>query len=902
STIRKATSELTDMVTEWNNLSKTTKAIASWTAVVGGVGVGAIGGLGLLGSSAPKVAAGLKLIVPLVSKSGPLLVGFAALASVLWAGHRIWKTAKEPVDDLRTSMNTFRKTNASTEKTIRIMRESLFRLYTEGVDTTNLRIQDLDVSANTLSMTLNETGSSVKVMIDPMASVNSLLALLEKRAGDTKTKMANLGKSTEDTETKMEDLEEAVSELSEESITTSTSMSTLDKVLRVIFNPMDALARAINGVTFEMSALDAAQLGFLGGAKLIKPTSDEVIAGLTAEANAFRAQGIELRNATDLFKLTDKEKADLAQADRDRAFERGQIAEADQLLREQEISGLHIELRALEMAGEAEGNALEAKRMVLAEQIQIEEDYESLLMRRVEVEETTWRQTLNATAIGMNSLVDAWVFLSGNQNSFHETWLSQTADFVTGIANLLNDLTNAWTSAVTIINKIASFLPGGEAGGAANIAGLASAVGGGTGVVGGIGSAIGSIGGALGTVGSAIGSGASAAIGGVGAGVAAVGGIAGVGAIGGGALVAIKIGGMISDLLKGEQFGNPELRAEEKRREAVNAQWHADRKIIATAEAKANTAAIHSRLSLEAAQRAATKEIAQLGEYLRSTATPTRTAIGRDRTLTSSGGLGGTGRIESLLSQILSALTSGASGGSRFNGFDTIGEASRRFDTELGTLATSMLDTTRKAFALSDELAGHSLTSSLALTAAESIKAADALRILRHSAASLQEVGEATARLGLSITAIQLQKSTSLEASLQLISASRVALGELTRSGDITKERNSAELALLRSMQIEAEAKFKDIAQQVSRQEIANEIANHQLDAARINNEVIAERQRVDSLHQDIQIGQSNELAGLLQAILDALQSNPATNISRQDIGLALWEIIAPSARAGGFV
>lgn len=144
----------------------------------------------------------------------------------------------------------------------------------------------------------------------------------------------------------------------------------------------------------------------------------------------------------------------------------------------------------------------------------------------LEASKVSWVEFGEATRGGFNALsesyynvVDVWRTLTGDQREFHDTWLSDMAEWADRIKDTLQSVITLWKNASTIIAKIAQFL-GGDGGGTATAAlQAAGALGGGGGVtVGQVGGTVaggasifGKIGGGIKAGGAAVGSAGAAA-------------------------------------------------------------------------------------------------------------------------------------------------------------------------------------------------------------------------------------------------------------------------------------------------------------------------------------------------------------------------------------------------------
>lgn len=183
----------------------------------------------------------------------------------------------------------------------------------------------------------------------------------------------------------------------------------------------------------------------------------------------------------------------------------------------------------------------------------------------LEASKVSWGEfgtSVGDTLLGVNrayyGVVDVWRTLTGDQRAFHDTWISDMADWVTRIAKLLDAVITIWTNASTIIAKIAQWIGGDGGGGAGALAALAQAGGGGGVGAGTIASGVGAGAGILGKIGG----GAKVVGAGIAKGAGAVAGlpfgqIAGVaGPLIASALILGLAGNTILSSFRGEQYSS----------------------------------------------------------------------------------------------------------------------------------------------------------------------------------------------------------------------------------------------------------------------------------------------------------------------------------------------------------
>jgi len=538
-TVTRAIDGLAGIVARLNNLTDTQKSLITWTLALGGTGAGLIGGIILLGSVLPAFNAGLATLSGIAF--GPIGIGFAAVAAGIALTAGALKAYKDASKDVFFEEEFKRQQGniEGIEQAIRDHEESLNRLKDAYQTVKNGGIIPFDESLLLAKAGLRGIGTDVEKFIPAIAAMEKTLRDTKIELIQTKGGTLAYAVALVDGKKKTEDV--------------ATASADLSGVIKLMFNPLEQLNKLLkfwDGALFGVSmrtrenvSLTRASLKDLN--TVMREAWDErlkiVSDNLDEEADA-RQKSVFLDNEI-ASKAADKN-ASLVKKRVDGELEEfNRLGLSKDSFRQEEAANEQQAFDDSVMAADVHWGRVIAKQ-------------EEMSRKRVRITEITWQDTLNATATGMNALTDAWTILSGNQDSFHETWLSKMADWVTDIANLLNDLTTAWKSAMTIINKVAQFV-GGDGGTAGALAGLASGGGTGVGTLGKVGGAASGVGAFLGKVGGGIKAGAGAAASGIGSGVSAVGGVAGVGVLAGGALVAANIGGMVAQLLRGRQFTSP---------------------------------------------------------------------------------------------------------------------------------------------------------------------------------------------------------------------------------------------------------------------------------------------------------------------------------------------------------
>ena len=344
--------------------------------------------------------------------------------------------------------------------------------------------------------------------------------------------------------------------------------------------------------------------------------------------------------------------------------------------------------------------------------------------RIVQAEELHWQDMVNITGTGVNAITDSYYGMTdvlsdlpGIQKVSHDTWLSQLDDWVTKSVRLINDLTSAWKSISIIVSKIAGWL-GGDGGGAgagiANLAGLATGGGGGAGgLAAGVGGAAGGVG-FLSKVGGGIKAGAGAVAKGAGAVGSAIAPFLPLAAAGG---IAYKAFGPMLETLTGWDLpwtgtGGDKER-EKERAQAWESQgfskqedWLADKRANQAAQQIANMEKATSAFGvLTASREIDAQSVARYSDNMAAL-----------NALQLSGNEYAQAQIEWLekTGQGFENLS-----GSLYRASD----AQDKFVKKLGRTTGVLTNITGAAFGLSDELAGHSLTTAFAETANEANRA-----------------------------------------------------------------------------------------------------------------------------------------------------------------------------------
>jgi len=524
-TIGNAATTLTSLVTKFNNLDPTTKSILAWTTAIGGIGIGLIGGLGLLATTIPAVIAGFTALAPILAASAPLLVGFAALVSVGWATHRVLTAIKTPSDDLRTSLAALEIVNDNTSTAADTLRAELVRLKSEGVDTTDLAVKDLNVSADELMDIINDegglwnkftgfvtgAGEGVQVMVDPTTSVNTLLTTLEKKAGETSTKMADLTGTLTDLGDKLPAINTTLKDTD-----TSTNFLTAPEGP---FN--EKRVTEIGNITTKFDGMKTA-VGDLQQAGMDYTTQEQNDSEIRQELiqDEINAKVAQATSANGVVRALE-------------TFGAAEIAINEDLVQSRQDSTAAIveSMTEVDAAGEANKDNLTARQTVLrdldllrnsdkvaADQAYILADKEfSEIITQSNADFITgqvshWAANTAALVTGVgetndkfNEIRDAWGRLTGDQVSAHTTWLGQFTDFATSnfqkitgwfndIKSILTNTVDLWNNAAGLINKAMDFIGGEGALPTTSLEGIGSVLTGGSSATGAAGGASGAAG------------------------------------------------------------------------------------------------------------------------------------------------------------------------------------------------------------------------------------------------------------------------------------------------------------------------------------------------------------------------------------------------------------------------
>ncbi len=526
--VRSGADLLTDLTSKFNALSDTSKTIVSWsTAVAGGFSL-VLGGALLILPKLPLMATGFATLttsLAAIPMLGPIAIGFTAVAAgiALVAGAlKVYKDASKDVF-FEEEFGRQQENIKGLEEAIRTHEESLGRLQKAYQTVKDGGIIPFDESLLLAKTGLAGMGSDVEKFIPAIKR-------MEERLRDTNIELIQAKGGTLEYAIAMVDAKPKAANLATATTDAGTATSGFTKAIEAMFDPFKTIRKLLEN--YEQGLFGVSQR-LRENVSLTKQSNKE-LAILTDEffwekleaRRAFDKKDLEARRTSDqldnLFASEARDKERSWNMERLEDQKTANIVLTNEERASQDKRAAH---NAEFNAGELERQQAADDSIITAQDVKWEriiENQEEAARKRVKIEETTWLDMANFTARGVDSvsssyyrLRDVFHDVSNATNEFHDTWLSSMADWVSNVAGLLNDLTNAWRSAVTIINKIAGFIPGGG-GGAGLAQAAAGLVPGGVGageVAGGIGAGagiLGKIGGAGKAAGAGIAKGASA--------------------------------------------------------------------------------------------------------------------------------------------------------------------------------------------------------------------------------------------------------------------------------------------------------------------------------------------------------------------------------------------------------
>lgn len=191
-----ALAKVTDAVGWFNRLSDSEQKIVGWGTASAGA-IASVAGAGLLVvSQIPRIVAGFK-VLNIASVGGAFAVtgaAIAAVASSLWAVHRITKALADPTNALRGQLEGLQTVQEGSYKAANILRDALYRLEREGINPSAASIADLGIDVDNLNEVYNTSPGilrkfagwmrlskvSVESVIQPTANAADTLMVLEK--------------------------------------------------------------------------------------------------------------------------------------------------------------------------------------------------------------------------------------------------------------------------------------------------------------------------------------------------------------------------------------------------------------------------------------------------------------------------------------------------------------------------------------------------------------------------------------------------------------------------------------------------------------------------------------------------------------------------------------------------
>ena len=520
--VRTAAEVLTGLVTKFNNLGDTTKSILAWTVAIGGVGLGAVGALGLLGTAIPAVVAGFTAMAPLLVAAAPLLVGMVALGAAAWVVKQNMEALNPELIEFNSTVGAAEIIENRTSKAIKLITDELQRLKGLGIDTVDLQVSDLDISMSNLQATINDEGgvwdklinkitgtkTEVGLLITPTTSVNTLLGALEKHAGkaattidELKTGVTDVKQPTEDAAAVTEDYDTKLAKLPTTMDTFTNRFNTLatdtaTNSQAIIRDTSEATTQVIEGWgEIPLAAEESTE-------KELAITKDH-IADMRTERD--RAAIDEIRDETALSgkkiniqagefeartKIVDDENRLMMTSTDEQIIQADRLAEGKIDAREKDEKAFQTYIDTIVTFQATELDSYEAQKQLLniefddrvAQFAEFGIDTTELERKRREelfvIRSGVWTDFAGRVSGGFNNINTLYNAIRGDQDNFHETWLSRMTDWATRIKGILDGVVTLWQDASSIISGIAGII-GGDDGGGLNLSGLGSIGGGG---------------------------------------------------------------------------------------------------------------------------------------------------------------------------------------------------------------------------------------------------------------------------------------------------------------------------------------------------------------------------------------------------------------------------------------
>lgn len=519
--------KVTGMVGWFSRLTDEQQKMVGWTTAVSG-GLIAVSGAGMLiVGMLPKLITGFATLNITTIGAGFALAGASAgaFATSLWAVYRVVQALDKPVDMVAVSTKVLVERQETLFRALDDTKAALRDFAEDGIDADTV-LGDLDLNIGKINRALGTNFTKTTNAATAIAAMERRLDKTTKELDKLTGVFVALGPPVSKATKAIEDLTPVIRE---SGIATSETVTQIEREkereVGIWREKNDEISDDLADHYAEMKvialeglrALESLEGGALGESKSAQD----------------RARLDELTTT----QKTEAKKIEI-------------ITSGNEVVKKiQDDGSLHREtLTKKQIAdGQRAGQAMVAAR-----------EKEAALLEASKVSWSEFAQASESGLLAVNDayygVVDVWRSLIGDQREFHDTWISDMADWVTRIGNLMDSVVTIWTNASTIIAKIAQWV-GGEGGGA----GLAQAAGmipgGGPGiakVVGGVGTGAGILA-KIGGAGKAVGAGVAKGAGAV-AGLpwASIAGIAAPAA--GFAAVGIPLAQMIMASFRGEQY------------------------------------------------------------------------------------------------------------------------------------------------------------------------------------------------------------------------------------------------------------------------------------------------------------------------------------------------------------
>lgn len=871
-----------DAVAWFSKLSDTQQKMVGWgTATAGGLAL-VTGGAGLLLTQLPKIASGFALISSSIPHIAATAAAFTSLGWAATKSYDAYVKWRDGVITLEEDMAGWRKATAKQAEAWEMLHSAMREATKQGFDEASLRIGELNIDTDKLNKLLGTN-------VDVTRNAAELMEILSKSMQHTDKRVSSLRKSTEDS-----------TESTDKVVKSTRDWS---GAISALFDPMGTFVKGLALLNVEMQDLHKYDLDFLATTPKIKQTTEERTAAILTAAKALREKGIPGRPKWES-KLTPEEKKAVAD---------WEAAEAARIQKIEDDAAWEEDL-AERMAQVREDNQIkDIENINRIKELQHKSNEEVLLgiketkKKIIEVEDLHWQEMANITGKGINAITDSYYGMTdvlsdlpGVQKITHDTWLSQLDDWVTKSVRLINDLTSAWNSIAAIIGQVGKWIGGDGGGGGALVSAVKTAGG-----LGGTGKALAGAGGAAGGVGlfGKIGGGIKAGAGAIAKGAGAIG--AGAKAAGAAALpflplaaaggIAYKAFGPMLETLTGWDLpwtgtgGDKGTPRWEEAGFAKQEDWLAAKRSKQMAEqAEAFAVATSAYEKLTATRDTDSQSVARYANDI--AALNALQLSGNEYARAQIEWLEKTGRgFENLSGNLYRAS-----------------DAQDVFLKKLGRTTGVLTNITGAAFDLSDELAGHSLTTAFSKTAREADNASKSFTGAQTALSKMTSAGKGAGEALGNIKSFG-QYYDVVKGGMSWGGATdqqRAAIALQEEAVRIDLESDKADLlykqARARNKQLEhkleRETYEADIAYSLARARRARV----QAEAEALELEIMREKREMDLLARQQGAEQSREANELLGRIAE--NTEVRATIDRNQIGQALWDLIAPIARSGGYI